>query len=227
MCSNEPTTIVVCLEGCHGSGKTKLCSEFSSAGFEVLDEAFLDQPEYALHPQSLVMETYWVSHWFQRLLKVHHELHNLNPVASNYRILLADRSPYSAVFYAKHGELLQDVISAQIQELRKSANIHVFTVNVNVEEELLWNRIQDRLKREPERKKYNEGSRAWFKRTLDFYQSFSWDFSVNNNEMFIRDVMYSLVMRLNSEFTTNHGLHPEIDPVWSDTVVAASPPRCS
>ena len=49
--------IVLCLEGCHGVGKTELCRRFEQSGFEVLDEAFLDMPEYMLHPQSLLMET--------------------------------------------------------------------------------------------------------------------------------------------------------------------------
>jgi hypothetical protein len=30
--------LVLCLEGCHGSGKTQLCSLFERAGFPVLDE---------------------------------------------------------------------------------------------------------------------------------------------------------------------------------------------
>ena len=35
----------------------------------MLDEAFLDMPSYALHPQSLLMETSWVVSWFLRLLR--------------------------------------------------------------------------------------------------------------------------------------------------------------
>ena len=54
---------------CAGSGKTELCKQFTEQGFWVLDEAFLDMPEYALHPQSLLMETSWVVNWFSRLLK--------------------------------------------------------------------------------------------------------------------------------------------------------------
>ena len=67
--------IVICLEGCHGeeilnyclyllcflillcvgSGKTELCKHFQRAGFNVLDENFLDMPSFPfLHPQSLV-----------------------------------------------------------------------------------------------------------------------------------------------------------------------------
>jgi hypothetical protein len=52
-----------------GCGKTELCRQFQRAGFWVLDEAFLDMPEYALHPQSLLMETSWVVSWFLRLLR--------------------------------------------------------------------------------------------------------------------------------------------------------------
>jgi hypothetical protein len=47
-----------------GSGKTQLCNAFMNAGFWVLDEAFLDMPSYALHPQSLLMETTWVCSWY-------------------------------------------------------------------------------------------------------------------------------------------------------------------
>lgn len=47
-----------------GSGKTELCNRFRNAGYMVLDEAFLDMPEYALHPQSLLMETTWVCTWY-------------------------------------------------------------------------------------------------------------------------------------------------------------------
>lgn len=47
-----------------GCGKSVLCRLFSEAGFWTLDEAFLDMPEYALHPQSLLMETSWVCSWW-------------------------------------------------------------------------------------------------------------------------------------------------------------------
>jgi hypothetical protein len=52
-----------------GSGKTELCKQFKDEKFWVLDEGFMDMPEYALHPQSLLMETSWVVNWFMRLLK--------------------------------------------------------------------------------------------------------------------------------------------------------------
>jgi RNase adaptor protein for sRNA GlmZ degradation len=55
--------IVICLEGCHGCGKSSLLNHFDDSGYICLDEAFLDMPSYALHPQSLLMETKWVVSW--------------------------------------------------------------------------------------------------------------------------------------------------------------------
>ena len=45
-----------------GCGKTGLWSQFRAAGFDALDEAFLDMPPcpFPLHPQSLLLETSWV-----------------------------------------------------------------------------------------------------------------------------------------------------------------------
>ena len=38
--------IVICLEGCHGCGKSSLCKQMSEAGYSILDEAFLDIESY-------------------------------------------------------------------------------------------------------------------------------------------------------------------------------------
>lgn len=191
-------TIVLCLEGCHGSGKTELCKSFERDGIEVLDEAFLEQPAYALHPQSLVMETYWVAHWFQRLLKRHHELQKeCEKTGEHFRILVADRSPFSAVFYARFkGALLENVIRAQIEELQMNAAIDLFTVSIRVEKGLLWQRIQDRLERCPERIKYNEHSYKWMEDTLAFYHNFAWDMQIDNSNGAIDDVKQDLLAKV-------------------------------
>ena len=58
---------------------------------------------------------------------------------------------YSAVFYSKkHGELLDPLISAMVDELREH-DIHIYTVVIEVATDVLWSRIQQRLAREPER----------------------------------------------------------------------------
>lgn len=92
-------------------------------------------------------------------------------------MFIADRSPFSAVFYAanKTGSLLEPVIRAHMKEVREAAGIEVYTVYLEVERELLWSRIQQRLKREPGRVKYNEDKREWMEATLNFYDNFKWD----------------------------------------------------
>lgn len=75
------------------------------------------------------METLWVTHWVQRLLEKQKALKN---ATGKNTVFFADRSPYSAVFYAKTGgQLLRPVIAAMIAELANN-NIHIFTVHIKV-----------------------------------------------------------------------------------------------
>eukprot|EP01112_Ceratiomyxa_fruticulosa_P000395 TRINITY_DN1035_c0_g1_i2.p1 TRINITY_DN1035_c0_g1~~TRINITY_DN1035_c0_g1_i2.p1 ORF type:complete len:224 (-),score=33.31 TRINITY_DN1035_c0_g1_i2:139-810(-) len=191
--------IVICLEGCHGSGKTELCRLFQLAGYNVLDEAFLDMPSFSLHPQSLTMESIWVSNWVQRLLKVQMEYGDKRKDGKD-TLFIADRSPYSAIFYARRqGKLLDPLIAEQIRELEEEVNLKIKTVYIRVETSLLWKRIQERLVREPERRKYREDSKLWMETTVDFYENRNWDFIIDNNTQEINDAMISLITQLDNQ----------------------------
>mmetsp|Transcript_31857 Transcript_31857/g.49861 ORF Transcript_31857/g.49861 Transcript_31857/m.49861 type:complete len:221 (-) Transcript_31857:89-751(-) len=179
--------IVICFEGCHGSGKSSLCNEFESGGFNVLDEAFMDMPSYDIHPQSFVMENLWVCRWIKRLLRKQIELGD----AEKNTVFFADRSPFSAVFYSQSsGLLLKSAIAEQLNYLREKAGIVVYTVYLKVPQELLWERIQTRLRREPHRLKYNEDSREWMESTVGFYeeQGDLWDFVFENSSPTIKEL---------------------------------------
>eukprot|EP00644_Phytophthora_capsici_P011879 jgi/Phyca11/563421/estExt2_Genewise1.C_PHYCAscaffold_120148 len=169
--------VVVALEGCHGCGKTALCEEFEAQGYDILDEAFMDMPAYALHPQSLLMETSWVCSWFERVLRLADRVK-----AGRKQVFIADRSPFSAVLYSANGHLLEPVIRAQMKEVQDYAGVQFYTVHVLVERELLWRRICARLELEPERLRLNEHKREWMEETLAFYESFTWDLTVTNDE---------------------------------------------
>jgi hypothetical protein len=167
--------IILALEGSHGCGKTELCSVFANEGFDILDEGFLDLPCGDVHPQSLVMEMEWVSNWFQRVLECNSRDCN--------QILIADRSPLSAVFYTrdKKGLLLKPLIESMFIDLLE-LGIEVYTVYIRVEKEILWNRIQQRLLIEPERAMYKEDSKSWMEEVVSFYDNFhGWDFSIDNS----------------------------------------------
>jgi thymidylate kinase len=186
---------VICIEGCHGSGKSEICRALYASGFDVLDEGFMDMPTFNLPPQSLIMESIWITNWMQRLLRLQKE-----KFSSGDKIVFCDRSPFSAVYYAgRNGFLLEPMVKQQIEDLRKFANIHICTVSLKVEKELLWRRIQERLLREPERMKYNEHIREWMEVTYDWYNSRNWDYFIENNENTIKELMQTLLSHLCSQ----------------------------
>jgi len=115
-----------------------------------------------------------VSNWMQRILKVVDE--------DPERVVITDRSPFSAAFYTQNGgKLLVPLIETCLGEL-KSLGIEFYTVHVKVDAEILWERIQQRLEIEPERALYKENSRAWMEEVKSFYDSFPlWSFTVKNN----------------------------------------------
>ncbi len=168
--------LVCCLEGCHGVGKSTILAKFKSLGMNVLDEAFVDMPSYSLHPQTLTMESIWITNWFQRLLKLQQDDPN--------GFYICDRSPYCAELYARQGKyahVLQPFIQEQIKELKELADIEVYTVHLNVAPDLLWSRILERLALEPEREKFDENNPAWMRQVLEWYNTHEWDFNVDNN----------------------------------------------
>lgn len=148
--------LVVCIEGAHGCGKTKLVESFKEAGYPVLDEMFMELPSHfdSLDPQSMVRETAWVTHWFERVLRYEKE-HPDVPV------VISDRSPYSAVIYAHRGSQLKPCIATQVDELVTCTPIKVLNVMLEVDEDVHWARITNRLQQEPDRMRYNEASKAW------------------------------------------------------------------
>ncbi|KAL0589942.1 hypothetical protein ABG067_001908 [Albugo candida] len=192
--SSRPQLTVVCLEGCHGSGKTVICNEMRARGYPVLDEAFLDMPSYSLDPQSLLMETYWVCNWFQSILRLENRL-CLASARKNHTVFV-DRSPYSAVFYARKGHLLQPLIQEQMQEIQNLRRIQFYTVHITVNPELLWRRICARLEREPERMRLHEADRAWMHQILDIYAAFSWDFEIQNDTSNLQTIVIEILHRL-------------------------------
>jgi hypothetical protein len=178
-------------------GKTSLTEMFSERGFQVLDEAFVDMPKYDIHPQSLLMETIWLSRWSERLLRLDKEAKQKGETREV--IYIADRSPYSAEFYAKKGgHLLSPLIACHLQELAEEADVHVYTVHVRVDPDLLWKRIQKRLQAQPERLKYNEDSREWMHAVLSFYDSKKWDYVVHNNEATLESTMTDIIIQLSN-----------------------------
>ena len=180
--------------------------------FNILDEGFLDMPSFSLHPQTLLMESIWLSRWYERLLKMEQELREASLArgeAPKETIFIADRSPYSAEFYAKSGNaILGPLIKEQLKSLRVHADIHVYTIHIKVDEEILWSRIQGRLEKEPHRRNYNEHSREWMDTTLAFYNNKQWDFVVHNNTTSPIEVMHDVIRQVSLRTNRFHSASP-------------------
>jgi thymidylate kinase len=167
---------VICLEGCHGSGKTVLTRTFADMGYPILDEGFMEMPSTSLHPQSLSMETTWSCMWIERLL-------NLIKF-SKARVIIADRSPLSAVLYAQRGRhLLEPLIREQLRELTDILDVHIRTVHIHTSRDVLWGRISARLEKEPGRVALAEGSMEWMDTMRELYDGLQWDFTVKNDDV--------------------------------------------
>lgn len=177
---------IYCIEGCHGSGKTNVVSELSRRGHQILDENFINMPQLGIKPQSFTMELIWISHWFERALEL--------KKTPNSKVYFADRSPYSAVLYAEYGLLFKPIIAQNILDLKR-AGIDIINVYVEVDEDVLWGRISDRLQKEPERQKYREDSRQHMTSVLDFYKSHDdlWNYTVNNTANDIEFVIQNIL----------------------------------
>jgi thymidylate kinase len=191
---------VICIEGCHGCGKTELIKWLKSSGENVIDEGFLDMPKFSLNPQSFTMELLWVAKWIERILTIREAAaqpgtvvqpnemvaraeETVQPNGMAAQLIYADRSPFSALFYAPDGDLMREVIKKAIENMLQEANIEIKTIYIRVDSEILWGRITDRLKVEPYRIKYREDSRDWMNTTVQFYEKNVdlWDVVVDND----------------------------------------------
>ncbi|KNC47245.1 uncharacterized protein AMSG_03674 [Thecamonas trahens ATCC 50062] len=203
------------------SGKSSLISELAAHNWQTLDEGFMEAPtSKALSPQSLTMELAWVSAWFDRLLGMMEE-------SPSEAVFFADRSPFSAVFYAANGELLEPVIQAAIEELR-SCDIHIMTVHIETEPETLWARINARLEIEPERKLYREDDRSWMDTTVAFYESRKWDLCLDNTNTSVSDLRLALLDAIKTavpdfEPATSKALTPKASDIAEARLMATSP----
>jgi thymidylate kinase len=103
------------------------------------------------------------------------EIHDEAAIDSDLPIIVTDRSLYSAIVYAHdqgnwNGYCLVPYVDTVVDELTKRHGIHIKPVLVTADKATLWNRIQKRLVKYPERQQYMESDEKWFDRTLALYE---------------------------------------------------------
>ena len=120
-------------------------------------------PKYGLSPQCFTIELIWVTKWIERVLI----LKDIVPDGTFF----ADRSPFSVLFYAPNGRVLEPMLNELIEDMLASAGIEIVTVYIALPRDILWKQILTRLSIEPDRVKYNENSQDHMNTTVDFYES--------------------------------------------------------
>jgi len=180
----------------------------------------------ALSPQSLVMETLWVAKWFERLLM----LQQLEDASNPKHIYVADRSPYSAVFYSQEnkGHYLRPLITQMIEDLR-AVNIFIYTLYVRVTPDKIWSRVCSRLVDEPQRKQFNEHKREWLNHVFSLYEGFKnekgqllWDYIVHNEVDNDDEVLHRIMNDVAHKVPDIHSILPSL---VSYSAAAASPSK--
>lgn len=166
-----PKTILICIEGVHGIGKSTVCSLLKERGYSVMKENFI--PEHTVEQSDVVpvpkptnlssnttlAEYIWIANWFQRALECQ----------GKGDVIVFDRSPYTSLMYKNND--MKKIISSMFSELFSLGYEVHFIRLVPSSTDFLWDRISERLVREPYRERYNEGSRQWLETVNSRYNS--------------------------------------------------------
>ena len=175
---NMKKTIILCLEGPAGTGKTTIFKNLGKKNYSLIKENFDKNKFTKIHPQSVIGESNWASNWFYLV-----EQHIISNNKTN--LFISDRSPLSSLFYVRNDKVrnpLKFIIKESIKEFEKKYNVIIKTVYLKTKRKLLFKRVKERLKKEPNRKNYGEDDLKLMNQIYDYYESYKeWNFTIENN----------------------------------------------
>ncbi len=188
---------IYCIEGNYGIGKSTLIDKIRTEGenLHFINEGFMElsSTKYIkeMDPNGIINEIEWISSWFKRVIELN------KTTEATKSLVIADRSPYSALFFMKSCiSEMKNIIDNMILEL-KEYDIHIITIHLKTERELNWERILKRLEYEPHRLSFNENDRCKFDSVYDKYNEFKWDYEIENNNKTIENIK-TLVIGVNN-----------------------------
>lgn len=153
---------IVCLEGCHGTGKTSLCRMLSSLNYEVIYANYAP-PMSKLPPNQYITEMNWIGDWFSRIAETITDGDDsggdCDDSGDDRKTVITNRSPFSALIYANPSVRadLSKNIQLCIDELKSVYNIKMHIIMVHMPDDMLLERIHKRLEIENGRLCVNEG----------------------------------------------------------------------
>ena len=140
------------IEGVHGIGKSTLVNNLANMGFNILNEEFLELPEYGLGPNSMIKKFNWVNNMFDKILAFNEQRDKTKD-----EILIVDRSPYSTFVYLDMSYLpIKHLCDTMIYESTKAGIIYEIIL-LQGDLKVIYNHVLTRLTIETERDALSEG----------------------------------------------------------------------
>lgn len=173
---------VVFLEGVHGVGKTTLLEALEKEGYYTIPEGFsigdVSVEDYVLRAHlghNFACELEWVGRLFRRLYEavVKYQIGDLDLKDS---LIFVDRSFVTAMVYGKLDDPLAATSYVQLcrmmwNQLEEFGTRMLIVYLHRPDPEAHWQKICERLEREPQRARLGEGERSWMNLCIARYNA--------------------------------------------------------
>lgn len=165
---------VVSLVGMIGAGKTTLLDELVKDGYETLPEGYISNQGYFFDNRLILSQWRWIAEWFGKVATFFDENKEKSYV-------FVDSCAIISGIWTSHCHSLLAPIQESFNELKKMS-FEFINVEIYCEKEILFKRIDNRLKIEPIRLQYNEDNKEFINELYEQYRknTYLWDYQLDS-----------------------------------------------
>lgn len=174
------------LVGPIGTGKTTTLALLNDLGYSTMKENYIDCDINGIDNRYLISKWNWIANWFTRVIKF--------SKSSGDQLLLSDRSPIEAGLWTERCFPLMEALRRSFDELRL-LNINCKHIYLKCDKEILWRRVQERLRSDPHRMQYNESNKDFFTELVEAYDKYNslWDNIVDTSYIEPKEVAQQII----------------------------------
>jgi thymidylate kinase len=166
--------IVYAIVGSCGAGKTTLLESMPKK-IKVHKEGYVEHDSVVgfIDNRTYLSKLRYLNGWFQEMIQ---------RKKRRTKRILSDRCPFDACAYVSNERMQHDMVQAYMTDLQSVFDISVKTIYLRVPFSMIKKRVQERLVREPWRKKYHEGDERFLRKTWSYYEKYKseWDYIIPN-----------------------------------------------
>lgn len=164
---------VVCLEGCHGVGKTSLWKKLTQY-MRIGEEFKKSQTSFMFSRQAFFPQMSWVMHWFEHLesvLRAYWSQDQQKFVSVKPVVVVTDRSPYSAEIYTEQEPELLNRLIQKLMGIYTDCGIDFHIIKLVRDKEDVWRDVVTRVSKSGSvRMQLKENNRDHFDRVWKKYE---------------------------------------------------------